>query len=410
MKRLIICCDGTWNDATDEGKVTNIVRLRRMITPHSEDHRVAQVVYYDSGVGTDGKVDAIAGGLYGEGMDRNVLDAFAFLMDNYEPGDLLFFFGFSRGAYTVRSLVGLINNAGLLKKEHADQLTPAYTLYRSKDPLDHPHGARAEDFRRLYSQEVSIHFLGVFDTVGALGIPLTFMDSYNAKKYSFHDTTLSRIVKHAFHAVAIDERRYDFYPTLWTAKEGTTSEQRWFVGSHSDIGGGYGDSHGLSDLPLKWMLTQAHACGLDYSLNSYHGFEPNPLATAHDSYTSFFKMVGQHRRHVCDSQQLKEHSILIPHHFDSKFSWFRAMKDSAAPHGLTHWWDVIGWLRLRFNPPGVCSMMDMKIDESVHQRLNHVPDYQPDNIMPYIRPMSVSSKKDIDPQPDCHAVGLVSSV
>lgn len=385
MKRLVICCDGTWKEATVESAVSNIVRLRRMIKPRSESDHIEQVIYYDSGVGTDGKVDAIAGGLYGAGMDKNVLDAYAFLMDNYELGDQLFFFGFSRGAYTVRSLVGLINNAGLLNKEHADQLTPAYALYRSKDASDHPHGSRAEEFRRLYSNEISIHFLGVFDTVGALGIPLTLMDSYNAKKYGFHDTTLSRIIKHAFHAIAIDEQRYDFYPTLWTAKEGTISEQRWFVGSHSDVGGGYGDSHGLSDLSLKWMLEKAQQYGLDYSMFSYKEFKPDPLAKAHDSYTSFFKIMGHHKRHVCDTDDLKEKKVASPHHFASQHSWFRNMKDAAPSHPPIPWWNMMARLDLNLDDGAVCSKTDMKIDESVYERLNHLPDYQPVNISPFFQ-------------------------
>lgn len=384
MKHLVICCDGTWNKATEEDKITNIVRISRVITPRSEDGKIHQIVYYDSGVGTDGKGDAISGGVYGAGMDKNVLDAFAFLVNNYEPADKLYFFGFSRGAYTVRSLVGLINNAGLLKKEHAAKLSEAYALYRSLDPLDHPHGTNAEEFRRMYSREVSIHFLGVFDTVGALGVPLTILDSYNAKRYSFHDTTLSRIIKNAYHAVAVDEKRHDFFPTLWHAKEGTHSEQRWFPGAHSDVGGGYGDSHALSDLSLRWMLSKAHECGLDYSLSNYAEFSPSATGTIHNSYTSLSKLLGYHTRHVCDSAVLQAHSILIPHHFDSSCSWFRGMLDQAVPSDPIPWWNLVAKVRSFFQMQSVCTMTDMKVDDSVRERMAAVDDYQPRNVMPMV--------------------------
>ena len=405
MKRLVICCDGTWNQATEEDKITNIVRLRRVITPRSEDGTL-QAVFYDTGIGTDGRADAISGGMYGEGMDKNVLDAYGFLVDNYEAGDELFFFGFSRGAYTVRSLVGLINNAGLLKKENASKLSDAYALYRSKDPLDRPHGERGEYFRAMYSREVKVKFLGVFDTVGALGIPLIILGKSNAEKYGFHDTTLSRIVENAYHALAIDEWRYHFLPTLWRAKEGTKSEQRWFPGSHSDVGGGYKE-HGLSDLSLRWMLTKSHECGLNYDLlHNYAEFAPSATATMHNSYASLFSLLGKHARHVCDTVALNRHSVLIPHDFDSAHSWFRRTKDKMAPHAPIPWWNIVARIRAWFSRRSVCEMTDMSIDTSVLERKSKLG-YAPSNLMPTVFRSPLTPHHEGGEQPDMLAGQMV---
>lgn len=356
-------------------------------------------------------------GLYGDGMDKNVLDAYKFLVDNYVEGDELYFFGFSRGAYTVRSLVGLVNNAGLLKKEHSSKVSNAYALYRSKDALDHPHGSNAEKFRRDFSQEVSIQFLGVFDTVGALGIPLTLFDKYNAKKYSFHDTSLSRSVKNAYHAVAIDERRYDFYPTLWHAKEGTKSEQRWFPGVHSDVGGGYGDAHGLSDLALQWMLTKAGESGLNYKFTNDASFAPDALAPLHNSYTSMMQLMGEHARHVCDSTILNERSVAIPHEFSSAHSWYRGMKDKRLAQATIPWWNVVGRMQAWFDKRSSCDMTDVTIDDSVFRRIKAHADYRPHNIMPIVLPVitatapqaaapSAASENDPHDEPALHTSSL----
>lgn len=255
-KRIVICSDGTWN-TPEEKVVTNIVKIARSIRLRDARGR-EQIVFYDWGVGTSGS-ERLKGGAFGKGINKNIRDAYRFLIHNYAAGDQIFLFGFSRGAYTVRSLVGLIRNAGLLQKRHSDLIPDAFEHYRSPQK---PDVAEARRFREDHAREVKIHFLGVFDTVGALGIPFDLFRRRNNKKYSFHDTRISRIIKHARHALAIDEKRKPFRPTLWTAADSSyDSSQVWFAGDHSDVGGGHQDT-GLSDKALLWMAAEARDLGL----------------------------------------------------------------------------------------------------------------------------------------------------
>ena len=169
-KRLIVCCDGTWNKP-DQPSPTNVTKLALYVA--SQDPAgIEQRVFYDKGVGT-GRFDHLLGGAFGVGLSKNVQDGYRFLVANYEPGDELFFFGFSRGAYTARSIVGFIRNSGLLKREYADKLAPAYDLYRRRDDASHPDAAEAELFRKSFAYKPRVKFIGVWDTVGAFGIPLS---------------------------------------------------------------------------------------------------------------------------------------------------------------------------------------------------------------------------------------------
>ncbi len=293
-KRIIICSDGTWN-MPEGGPVTNVVKLTRSILP-VDPEGITQVVFYDWGVGTGGGADRIKGGAFGEGIDRNIQDAYRFLVHNYAAGDELFFFGFSRGAYTVRSLIGLIRNSGLLKKIHSHRIPDAYALYRSPDK---PDSRNARRFRERCSWEAKVSFLGVWDTVGALGIPLRLFGKRNEEKYAFHDTRISSIVLNAYHALAIDERRKPFRPTLWKTKRGRrNSAQVWFAGVHSDVGGGYADA-GLADKTLLWMAEKAEACGLalnrEYLGRILAGDSPETL---HNSMTAAYKGLGTYMRPI----------------------------------------------------------------------------------------------------------------
>ena len=294
MKRLVVCSDGTWN--TPESKdFTNVVKMARAIRP-KDSHDVEQVVFYDWGVGTDKGTDKWRGGAFGKGIDKNIRDAYRFLIHNYSPGDQLFFFGFSRGAYTVRSLVGLIRNCGLLKKSHAHLIPRAYKMYRSRSK---PDAASAHRFRRAYSRTLKVKFLGVWDTVGALGIPLGIFGRRNERKYSFHDTRISAIVERAYHALAIDEKRKPFAPTIWKTKPGRkNSGQAWFAGVHSDVGGGYPDT-GLSYKALVWMVQKAAACGLSvdkgYMASLKMNNSPEKL---HNSYTAKYRLLGKYIRPI----------------------------------------------------------------------------------------------------------------
>ena len=267
-RRLVVCADGTWN--TQEGRgvaeppPTNVVKLARAVRPVAADGST-QIVYYHEGVGNGSPLLRFLGGVAGYGLSRNIRDCYRFLVDNYMPGDQLYFFGFSRGAYTVRSLVGMIRNSGLLKGEHAHLIGKAYDLYRGRSTSSHPNSVDSKAFREAYSHDVEIECLGVWDSVGALGLP-TFgpLGRRLARKYAFHDVRLSGHVRHAYHALAIDEQRKPFLPAIWEVDTpGQDVEQVWFAGVHSNVGGGYPDC-GLSDVALQWMLDKAAALGLEF--------------------------------------------------------------------------------------------------------------------------------------------------
>lgn len=271
VTRLVVCCDGTWNTPDQMigtvARPTNVTKLALSITP-TDVAGTRQCVYYHQGVGTS-RWDHIRGGAFGAGLSANVLDAYQFLIDNYQDGDELWFFGFSRGAFTARSVAGLVRNCGVLRTQNLDRLHEAYALYRSR--AESPRGTASTLFRHAYSYEPRVRFIGVWDTVGALGIPvpttrdLQRLVAYFNRHLAFHDTNLSTHVDGAFHALAIDEQRRAFAPTLWTQQPGAGSqvlEQVWFSGVHCDVGGGYAES-GLSDIALLWMIEKARAFGLD---------------------------------------------------------------------------------------------------------------------------------------------------
>ena len=282
-RRLVLLFDGTWNKAESN---TNVERLRQLIALR-DSAGVEQLVNYIPGVGVASGWAHLLGGAFGYGLLDNVLRGYRRLCETWQPGDDVFLFGFSRGAYTARSLAGLIRKCGLLKADADGRITKAaiasaYDFYR--DTSIKPDDAAALDFRKHHSVEIDIHFIGVWDTVGALGIPDTASwFPYARSRYQFHDTELSKIVKYAYQALALDEHRADFAPSVWTrnpysVKPGETLtskkleqieiEQRWFIGSHADVGGG-NDCDGagrkpdpLPELPLAWLQQKAIAAGL----------------------------------------------------------------------------------------------------------------------------------------------------
>jgi hypothetical protein len=255
IKRIVVCCDGTWNNSDDGTGYTNVSRLAWSIKP-VDANGVAQVVFYQSGVGGAGsQLDKIAAGALGLGLSRNMRDAYAFICNNYCEGDEIFLFGFSRGAYTARCIGGLIGFAGLIGKRDLDRFMELWKAYKDRDTA----ALAGFDTRK---KDATIKCIGVWDTVGSVGIPSDFakFDVFFKKYYGFFDTDLGLHVEHAFHAVALDERRKNFVPTLWTQKaegkaKGQTLKQVWFAGVHSDVGGGYAD-HGSSDIPLAWMASE----------------------------------------------------------------------------------------------------------------------------------------------------------
>ena len=296
MKRLIVCCDGTWQEL-ECPYPTNVVKIAQAIEPLASDG-TPQVVFYDEGIGTGGsthvqkEMDRFLGGGLGKGIDKNIQDGYRFLCLNYSPGDEIYLFGFSRGAYTVRSLAGLMYNSGLLSRPNIRHVPEAYRLYRDRLKPDHPDIA---EFRQKYGfktekygDRVPITLLACWDTVGSLGMPdLTSFINLDRKineKYQFHDPKLSRIIQNALHAVAIDEQRSTFYASLMEASNGTEDQrliQKWFPGDHGCIGGGLKEQSGLSDGALQWMIDSIKQLGLGLEIDTSvipTGVHPDPDA------------------------------------------------------------------------------------------------------------------------------------
>lgn len=279
---LIVCCDGTWNRPDDQHP-TNVVLLARNLLNDWD----RQMVYYDAGVGTGGRLDEAIGGATGAGLEENVSQAYRFLVENYAHGDQISVFGFSRGAFTVRSLAGLIYKCGVVdrsKPKLEDRIAKALELYRDERS---PARSGVEAFRDRESITREVHAIGVWDTVGARGIPAGRLGKlYSDWKYGFHDTKLNRMVRYAFHAVALDERRDAFEPALWTQSEnaeaGQVIEQVWFPGVHSDVGGGYRE-RGLADGALAWMQAKAKKAGLLFRDPLHYEPKPAPCDLLHDS-------------------------------------------------------------------------------------------------------------------------------
>ncbi len=302
-KRIVICCDGTWNspDQKDRGQVcpSNVAKIALAALTHDKKG-VEQKIFYDKGVGTGFGLDRLFGGAFGVGISRNIGDAYKYLVANYDEGDELFLFGFSRGAYTARSLAGLIRNCGLLRREYADRYDDAYKLYRRRDSHSRPGAVEAQLFRKSYAHEIRIKFIGVWDTVGALGIPVRGLRFVNRLLgLEFHDVKLSTYVDNAYQAVAIDEKRKPFMPTLWEQQSqavGQKMEQVWFAGVHSNIGGGYEDT-GLSDIAFLWMKQKAGDVGLVFDENWIaQNVHPNALGELRNSRTGLYKLsVDYHR-------------------------------------------------------------------------------------------------------------------
>ncbi len=298
MKRLIFCFDGTWNKL-DADNPTNVVWTAESITPvdNRNGKKITQIIHYDQGVGTE-KGERFGGGLFGRGLLQNLSDAYRFLIFNYEIEDEIYVFGFSRGAFSARSFVGLIRNCGILERRNAGKITEAVSYYKCHSPDKHPNSRKTESFRNEFCKNVpslKIKYLGVWDTVGSLGVPKNlFIAPFLNKKYMFHDTRLSSFVENARHAVAIDEERKSFSPTLWSnfdelnQKAGKSIEdydapyqQKWFPGTHGSVGGG-GSRRGLSDQAMDWVLDGARMAGLKLDSHSNSRiYELKPDYTEH---------------------------------------------------------------------------------------------------------------------------------
>ena len=277
-KRLAVFLDGTWNVVGDN---TNVWPLKSLCAP-SDSSGTEQLSYYEKGV------NGFLGGVFGKGLDRNITDSYQWLINNYEVEDDIFIFGFSRGAYTARSLGGFIAKCGLLKAGAPLGVKQLYERYRRPKErtiwalLDAQQKGTLgettleEQWMLKYSMAIHIKLVGVWDTVGELGIPLFSIPGISRSTLGFLTTGLRRPIDVGFQALAVDEHRRAFSPTLWTVKTLnhpdpvaapprpiTSVEQRWFVGAHANVGGGY-ESDLLPQMPLRWQMKKASLHGLAF--------------------------------------------------------------------------------------------------------------------------------------------------
>lgn len=273
-KNIVLCADGTWNTPHGPAEMPNDTNVRKLFLLLNDD--ATQLKYYDSGVGTDGTpFEHFFGGTMGDGLFQKVQDGYTFLAYVWDPGDAIYLFGFSRGAYTARSLGGMIAGFGVPTKNLDNQtVVSVFNAYRTTDPAKRA-ALKAQLTQQYAMTDVPIRMVGVWDTVGALGIPGQLFSDFDQGKYGFLDTTLSAKVQNAYHAISLDERRAPFLPTLWTNPDGTPRAndaqvtQVWFPGVHCDVGGSYAEEQ-LSNITLRWMIDNAKACGL--------GFDPAAVA------------------------------------------------------------------------------------------------------------------------------------
>ena len=299
-KKLIICCDGTGNDSDGTTNVpTNVAKIARCLTHRGPSLTTAdsipQFVYYQSGIATksSGSLGARFDGLTGRGITENIRSAYSFICNNYEPDDEIYLIGFSRGAYTVRCISTLINDIGLLTKHSLGYFYDVFTAWQAKNILAKDDARRDEpnkytQIRDMLLSDASFAYkpgsvritaCAVFDTVGSLGIAATESDSTfdyitdilrgagihwlprtakGTQAFEFVDTVVSPNIDHAIQALALDEHRGHFPPTIWEDPDKTAKslKQCWFSGCHSHVGGGVEDNGDLPNVSLAWMLAQ----------------------------------------------------------------------------------------------------------------------------------------------------------
>lgn len=336
--RIVVCADGTWNRPEEDIETdtpTNVLRMARAIRPFDDDGQPQQV-FYDWGVGSYyGKV---SGGITGSGIHKNITDAYRYIIQNYEPGAEIFLFGFSRGAYTIRSLCGLINNCGILKRPDAALIEQAFDHYKKVSAKWAPKGKAAVRFREQHAHASrEIRFAGAWDTVGALGIPFSLLGLFD-RTDEFYDTKLGSNVRIARHALAIDERREDFEPTLWEPRAGLDLEQVWFAGVHGDIGGGYQpDKQGrtTSDFALEWMMGEATNAGLSLEAHLPDSLNASVQAPVHRSVRHIYRFRGTEPR------PLERPGRPTGIHRSVKARW--EADPEYRPENLRDYLDVHGW-------------------------------------------------------------------
>ncbi|MBG0793186.1 DUF2235 domain-containing protein [Methylocystis sp. H62] len=401
MKNIIVCCDGTGNEISEN--ISNVLKLYRVVRKTGKTDP-QQRVFYDPGVGTLARPNpwtklkqdtvTLLGLATGYGLDDNVLKAYTFLINHYEEGDDIFLFGFSRGAYTVRVLAGLIHKVGLLAPEQCNLADAALTAYKQtsstqKKPDDKPADAEnerqappstrddpASQFARIVSTRwPTIKFLGVWDTVASVIVPRPDrFYAFSLQKLEF--TQVNPSVKVFRHAIAIDEQRRMFRLAPWQEfqtfmhnrfsatnnAEPQDALQVWFAGVHADIGGGYAEKEsGLSKFPLLWMIEEAVKYGLSVSRQTV-----NQLAWGIQRKGSPFIYVAP--------------DIMRDPHQSMTTAW-RSLEWIPKADKYKEWKDRRSWLR-HYIPKAEPRLIphNAYIHESVLNRMKAVSGYQPINL------------------------------
>jgi hypothetical protein len=286
-KRIIFCADGTWHGAQGE---TNVSKFYNSLSSGSDQVRI-----YDDGLGPNGlPIEKLTGDEFGEALYAKIKDGYSRIASEYRPGDQVFLFGFSRGAYTARSIAAMIAICGLPLKGELDEASLAITFEAYRDPLKR--SSLLNELADQPSWHTNVEMLGVWETVGSLGIPAHISGSI-VSRYGFLDTTLHVSIQNAYQALAIDERRAQYPPTLWTSTpaQGQTVEQVWFSGTHGDVGGGeeWSGDRPLSDIPLYWMVGKARELGVRFQIVDSIGYSMPEIAFAanaemHESWSALW--------------------------------------------------------------------------------------------------------------------------
>jgi uncharacterized protein (DUF2235 family) len=322
MKRLVICADGTWNtrdqinDERGKRRPTNVTKVARGVRPRAAGD-IDQVVFYHDGLGTGGPLDRVTGGAFGTGIEENIRTLYRFLIYNWEPNDEIFMFGFSRGAFTVRTLAGFMNLVGLVDKDGDYFVPDLYACYENNHRPGSPEWDHA--FRRIKNKRPCppIKFIGVWDTVGSLGAPGLMGFLLNRNKYAYHNVNITPEMQRCYHALAIDERRKPFKPTLWTRPAGWNGvlEQAWFCGVHTNVGGSC-RWDGLANEALHWMVEKAEDAGLEFDSAYLQPFLPCFNSELIDSMTAKYRALGEYVRPLGEQKADGEmiHQSVIDRH------------------------------------------------------------------------------------------------
>ena len=311
-KNIVICYDGTGNEFGENN--TNVVHVFESILRNEN-----QVAFYDPGVGTFSilgrtlgkKVGAILGLAFGAGLQQNIEDGYEYLMNQYNPGDKIYIFGFSRGAFTARALAGMLYNFGILQKGSKNLIPYVSKMYNNMNISRYPHMKSIysshdmkksdiiNNFKRTFCHECKPHFIGVWDTVASLGL-------FWGKK--FFDTALNEDIKFAYQAMAIDEKRKKFPVSLWDEnkkKANQVIEQVWFAGVHSDVGGSYEERH-LSDIAFAWMMDKASNCDLKFKSDWRDILIQEATGKIHNSRKGFWKLWRPVERDISEGSKIHQ--------------------------------------------------------------------------------------------------------